>query len=51
MTRRLTGEEAIRALAGDDDLWALLVREVEADDATREELLRVLSELFGPELR
>lgn len=43
----LSGEEAIRALLWDDDLWALLVREVEADDARREELLKVLTELFG----
>jgi hypothetical protein len=48
----LSGEEAIRAIADPksveaDDAWAELLREVLAGDARREELLKVLTELFG----
>lgn len=48
----LSGEEAIRAIADPksveaDDAWAELLREVLADDARREELLKVLTDLFG----
>ncbi|MEX2406837.1 MAG: hypothetical protein WD834_05820 [Actinomycetota bacterium] len=48
----LSGEEAIRAIADPksveaDDAWAELLREVLADDARSEELLMVLTDLFG----